>query len=169
VVTIASHKLTVKADNSELSQILRDITGTTGMKVEGLSKDERIFGTYGPGDAREVLLSLLEGSGYNVLMVGEANGAPRELSLSQRTTTSSATAPNSRNGRDEDDEEAEQEVQQTPPPEPAPPPNQPAPGNPSNTDGTQQQRNPIELQQELLRLRQQQQQAQPPQQQQQPQ
>ena len=154
-VTVASHNLTIKADNSELSQILRDISGSTGMKVEGLSSDERIFGTYGPGDAREVLLSLLEGSGYNVLMLGDTNGVPRELSLTHRSATNSvASAPNARNSREEEDDEVEQEVQQPPPqeqPQPAPNPN----------PGGAQPRNPIELQQEMLRLRQQQQQQQP--------
>jgi hypothetical protein len=162
-VTVASHNLTIKADNSELSQILRDISGSTGMKVEGLSGDERIFGTYGPGDAREVLMSLLEGSGYNVLMVGDTNGVPRELSLTHRSTASSvASAPNSRNSREEEDDEVEQEVQQPPPqeqPQPAPNPN----------PGGAQPRNPMELQQEMLRLRQQQQQQQQQQPQQPPQ
>ncbi len=157
-VTVASHNLTIKADNSELSQILRDISGSTGMKVEGLSSDERIFGTYGPGDAREVLLSLLEGLGYNVLMVGDANGVPRELSLTHRSAASSvASAPTSRNSREEEDDEVEQEAQQ-PPPQEQP---QPAPGTPPNPNpGGAQPRNPIELQQEMLRLRQQQQQQQ---------
>jgi hypothetical protein len=126
-----------------------------GMKVEGLSKDDRIFGNYGPGDPREVLLSLLEGSGYNVLMVGDNKGAPRELSLSQRSaanTVASAAAVN--NNRQEDEDEIEQEP---PPPQPEPVQNvnQPPQGNPA--EGVP--RNPAEIQQELLRMRQQQQQA----------
>jgi len=162
-VAVTPGSLSIKADNSSLSQILQEISKSTGMKVDGLGQDERIFGTYGPGDPREVLLSLLEGSGYNVLMVGEDKGAPRQLSLSQRAAASSSVPSASpvRNNREPDDDEIEQEQPQ-PQPEQPQPVNQPPPGNP---DGTQQPRNPAEIQQELLRLRQQQQQQQqqPPQ------
>jgi hypothetical protein len=158
-VTVNPGSLAIKADNSSLSQILQEISKSTGMKVEGLGQDERIFGSYGPGDPREVLLSLLEGSGYNVLMVGDAKGAPRQLSLSQRSAASSvASASPARNSHADEDDEIEQEQPQ-PQPEQPQPVNQPPPGNP---DGAQQPRNPAEIQQELLRLRQQQQQQQTP-------
>ena len=159
-VTVSTGSLTIKADNSSLSQILHDISTSTGMKVEGLGQDERIFGAYGPGDSREVLLSLLEGSGYNVLMVGDDKGAPRELSLSQRLQAAStvASAGITRNSREDEDDEVEQEVQQAPPEQPQP---VPIPGSPEG----QQPRNPAEIQQEMMRLRQQQQQQQVPQQQ----
>ncbi len=161
-VTISPGSLAIKADNSSLSQILHDISISTGMKVEGLGQDERIFGAYGPGDPREVLLSLLEGLGYNVLMVGDDKGAPRELSLSQRSASNTlASAANPRNNREDEEDEVEQEAPPAPP-EQAQPVNQPPPGN--NPDGTQQPRGPAELQQELLRLRQQQQQQVPQQQ-----
>ena len=52
-------------------------------KVEGLSQDQRVFGSFGPGDPRDVLSQLLEGSGYNVLMLGgQGDGAPEEIVLS---------------------------------------------------------------------------------------
>jgi hypothetical protein len=160
-VTVASGSLAIKADNSSLSQILQEISKSTGMKVDGLGKDDRIFGSYGPGEPREVLLSLLEGSGYNVLMIGDNKGAPRQLSLSQRAAGGAlaSTSP-ARNNREPDDDEIEQEQPQAPPEQPQPVVQTP-PGNP---DGTQQPRNPAEIQQELLRLRQQQQQQQAPQQ-----
>jgi hypothetical protein len=159
-ITIAPHSLVIKADNSELSAILHQIAGSTGMKIEGLSKDERVFGSYGPGNAREVLLALLEGSGYNVIMVGTTpDGAPRELSLSQRAATA-ALAPGTvaRNGNQEDSDESDQDVQQSPPPEA---PIQPLPGNPQNSvnEGAPPQppRSPQEILQELQRQRLQQQ------------
>jgi len=160
-VTATPHSLTIQADNSTLSQILHEISGSTGMKVEGLGQDQRIFGTYGPGEPRVVLLSLLEGSGYNVVMIGDtAGGAPRELSLTQRTASSanlaSASAPRN-NGQEDDDD---QDVQQAPPPEPPQPVAQPTPGNPQGPEPTQP-RTPQEIQQEMMRLRQQQQQQQP--------
>ena len=159
-VTIAAGKLTIKADNSSLSQILQQISKSTGMKVEGLGQDERMFGSYGPGDPREVLLSLLDGFGYNVLMVGDDNGAPRQLSLSQRSAGSTvASAVPARNNREQEDDEIEQEQPQPPPEQPQPVTQTP----PANQDGAQQPKSPAEIQQELMRLRQQQQQQAPPQ------
>jgi hypothetical protein len=164
-VIVNPGSLAIKADNSSLAQILQQISAATGMKVEGLGQDQRIFGNYGPGDPREVLLSLLEGFSYNVLMIGNDMGAPRELSLSQRSAASTvASAAPARNNRDPEDDELEQEPPQSPP-EQAQPVSPPPPGNPDGTT-PQPPRNPAELQQELLRLRQQQQgQQQQPQQQ----
>ena len=153
-VAVAPGSLSVKADNSSLSGILDQISKSTGMKVDGLSKDDRIFGSYGPGDPHEVLLSLLEGSGYNVVMVGDNKGTPRQLSLSQRGASSGmAPASVASNNRQEDDDEIEQE----PPPPQEQPQNQPPQGSPEGTPP----RNPAETQQDLLRMRQQQQQQQP--------
>ena len=64
-----SQGLHIEASNSSLGQILKDVATATGAKVEGLSLDQRVFGTYGPGEARDVLSQLLEGSGYNVMMI----------------------------------------------------------------------------------------------------
>lgn len=80
-----SHGLLVQASNSSLDQILKDISLKIGAKVEGAGADERIFGTYGPGPARDVLAQLLDGSGYNILMVGDQGaGTPRKIVLSGR-------------------------------------------------------------------------------------
>jgi hypothetical protein len=85
-VTEASGSLAVKADNSSLSDILHQVASKTGMKLDGLTGDERVFGTFGPGDPHDVLNSLLDGTSYNVLMVGDlANGAPRELLLTRKS------------------------------------------------------------------------------------
>ena len=55
-----------------------DVSLKTGAKVEGVGADERIFGAYGPGPARDVLTELLDGSGYNILMIGDlGQGTPR--------------------------------------------------------------------------------------------
>jgi hypothetical protein len=80
-----SHGLFIQASNSSLDQILNDISLKTGAKVEGMGADERIFGTYGPGPARDVLTELLDGSGYNILLVGDlGQGTPRRIVLSGR-------------------------------------------------------------------------------------
>jgi hypothetical protein len=84
-ITLSGGKLTVTANNSSLTEILRTIASTGGMNIQGLSRDQRIFGSYGPGNPRKVLGSLLEGTGYNVLMVGSTrSGAPAQLVLTVR-------------------------------------------------------------------------------------
>jgi len=84
-VTWDSQGLRINAANSSLQQILKDISTATGAKVEGMGSDERIFGAYGPGRARDVLSQLLEGSGYNVMMIGDqGQGTPRQIVLSAR-------------------------------------------------------------------------------------
>lgn len=88
-VTLASGELTIKANNSSLAEIVNQIAKAGGMDVDGLQKpdytDQRIFGTYGPGQAREVLSQLLDGCGFNVIMLGRTTaGTPKTLSLSPR-------------------------------------------------------------------------------------
>ena len=82
-----SRGLFIQASNSSLDQILNDISLKTGAKVEGMGADERVFGTYGPGPVRDVLTELLEGSGYNILLIGDlGQGTPRRIVLSGRPT-----------------------------------------------------------------------------------
>ena len=171
-VGLDSGKLSVKADNSALSEILQDISAKTGMSVNGLSGDLRIFGNYGPAAPREVLSALLDGAGYNVLMVGALNnGAPRELSLTPRTatgTSASSNAPTPRmrqeiansNSDDEDDTPLEQQQDTPIPPrpeanlpEPTPAPGQQPPGDQGQPG---QVRTPQQMLQELQQMRQQQ-------------
>lgn len=138
-VTLDANGLFIRADNSNLSQILTAISSTSGMKVEGLGRDERIYGNYGPGEPHEVLNSLLYGSGYNILMVGSTTiGAPRQLILTARAgQTVSSAAPQTTSSSEDDDEgtpyqdpDAPQPVQpvvQTPAAAPAAPPANNAP------------------------------------------
>ena len=103
-----SHGLRIEATNSSLEQILTDVSADTGATVEGLDNDQRIFGTFGPGTARDVLGQLLEGSGYNFLMIGDqGQGTPRQIVLSVRSTGSSpqGAKPPSPNDEDEVDEQ----------------------------------------------------------------
>jgi len=84
-ITWDSHGLRIQAANSSLDQILKQVCAATGSTVEGMNKDERVFGLYGPGQARDVLSELLLGAGYNVIMVGDqGQGAPRRIVLSAR-------------------------------------------------------------------------------------
>jgi hypothetical protein len=95
--------LSVNADNSSLNQILRDVTRLTGMKITGGVNDERVFGTYGPGDASTVLSTLLRGTGSNVLIIFDARQQPQELVLTPRGGGPTPPNPNASRGRDEED------------------------------------------------------------------
>jgi hypothetical protein len=138
-----SHGLLVIASNSSLNQILKDVSTDTGAKVEGLDQDERVFGTYGPGPARDVLSQLLDGSGYNVLMVGDqGQGTPRRIVLSGRgggegqptpNKSPSATADQDADADQQADQPAEQPQPEAQPQQPTQPPNGPAPGVPVRT------------------------------------
>ncbi|HEY1647645.1 MAG TPA: hypothetical protein VGF96_06675 [Terracidiphilus sp.] len=115
-----SQGLRIQAANSSLQQILKDVSTDTGAKVEGLNSDQRVFGAYGPGPANEVLSQLLNGTGYNVLMIGDqGEGTPRQIVLSAKPT-GPAPANSSRNTMNEEDYEAEQQqeapMQQIEPP-----------------------------------------------------
>ncbi|MGB6723059.1 MAG: hypothetical protein WBE72_19840, partial [Terracidiphilus sp.] len=127
-----SHGLRVDAVNSSLEQILKDVSAATGAKVEGLGADQRVFGVYGPGPARDVLSQILEGSGYNVLMIGDrGEGTPRQIVLSARPT-GPAPVNAGRSTSNDDDYEAEQPqiIDQPYPRNSFQPPTPPPPGMP---------------------------------------
>ena len=115
--------LRINASNSSLKQILNEVSTETGSKVEGSVPDQRIYGEYRPGDARDVLSRLLQDSGYNLLLAGDlGKGAPRDIVLTPRK----AGAPNPQNAnmnrpqQDPDDEIPEQPEEQPQPPMPPP-------------------------------------------------
>ncbi len=129
-----SQGLHIEASNSSLQQILKDVSTLTGAKIQGLGADQRIYGTYGPASARQVLLQLLDGSGYNVLMIGDqGQGTPRQLVLSAQ---SGGVPPQQAavNQNSQADENADAEDQPQPDPQPQPPVrNGFAPGAPPRT------------------------------------
>ena len=104
--------------------------------MEGLNRDQRIFGVYGPGPARDVIAQLLDGSGYNVLMIGDlGQGTPRQIVLTARTGDAPKPGvdnqPNTDNDNDaEPDEQAQQPEPPPPPPQAQPMPAGAAPGVP---------------------------------------
>jgi len=139
-----SRGLEIEASNSSLNQILRQVAAHTGAKLQGLTEDQRVFGTYGPGPGSDVLLKLLDGSGYNVLMVGGRDGeAPLEIILSTRSPFSPQTAVNHQNRSNAEDDAADR---LRPEPQPDPPP--PADQNPFNIGGPP--RDPVEVMDEIL-------------------
>lgn len=123
-VTWDSHGLRIEAANSSLRQILKDVSTATGAKVSGLDADERVFGTYGPGPAHDVLSQLLQGSGYNILMTGDqGQGTPREITLTSSShgvgSAPAAAAASADSDDDDDDAEEQPETQPAQRPNPA--------------------------------------------------
>jgi hypothetical protein len=103
-ITWDSHGLKIEANNASLHDILNEVSTDTGAKVEGMGADERVFGEYGPGTARDVLSQLLHGSNYNVLMIGDqGEGTPRQVVLSVRRAAGPATANRQTPSQPDDD------------------------------------------------------------------
>lgn len=149
-VEFSAGQLTIEAKNSSLRSIL-DQLQEAGTKVSGLGADARVWGTYGPGNPQEVLASLLDDCGYNVLIAGsEADGAPREVDLSVKSAApvQSAAAPVTQAA--EQDEESDY----------SPPPTQPVmmssppPNSGRGPAGQQMIRTPQQMLEELERMRQ---------------
>jgi len=72
-VSFNSGILTIIADNSTLADILRAVHRQTGATVDTPGNaTERVVGKFGPGPARDVLSSLLNGSHFNYVLLGSA-------------------------------------------------------------------------------------------------
>jgi hypothetical protein len=149
-----SQGLSIDATNASLSQILKDVSSATGAKVEGFGADQRIFGTYGPGPARDVLTRLLYGSGYNILMIGDqGQGTPRSILLTTQSKGGATQVANDNNESPANDDSADADEQ----------PEQPQPQPPGLRNGFAPGAPPRSPQQIMQEMQQRQQQQQPPQ------
>lgn len=111
--------LSIGASNASLKQILDDVASATGTKVEGFAQDQRVFGNFGPGRPRDVLSQLLQGSGYNVIMIGDQGaGAPRELILSGRKAGGPSQPSALPTSEDNDEDSYDNQIDTQPPPQP---------------------------------------------------
>ncbi len=168
-VTWDSQGLRIQAANSSLHEILNQVSADTGAKVEGIASDERVFGEFGPGTARDVISQLLHGSSYNVLMIGDQGaGTPRQIVLSTRRTGNTPASANRSDQQDSPDEDVPEQPEADDQPVQPPmingrPPMQMVPQGPPGAPRTPQQ-----VLQELQQRQQQMQDQQQQQQQQQP-
>jgi len=165
-----SSGLRISASNSSLQQILNEVSIDTGTKVVGSIPDQRVYGEYGPGDARDVLSQLLLGSGFNVLLAGDiGKGAPSEIVLTPRRTGSgnAANAMNHDQQQVDQDDDVSEQPEEEPPPQlqqpqmpaeirPAPGPNGPM-RTPQQVMEEMQQRQLLQQQQMQQQIQQQQQ------------
>jgi len=141
-----SRGLEIEASNSSLDQILHQVATYTGAKLEGLTQDQRVFGSYGPGPGCDVLSQLLDGSGDNVLMIGcrEAD-SPLQIVLSVRSNVSPQRITNNQSSNSKDSKRLESERQPEYPPEPS---SSQANQNPFNIGGPP--RDPQQFMEEIL-------------------
>jgi hypothetical protein len=155
VVHFVNGTLSVRASNSSLEQILREVGSQTGVQIQGVPGDERVFGVFGPGRADHVLAQLLDGSDSNYLMLGHtASNAPKVLVITPRTSLApgAQTAQAAQPAAGDDDEDDD-----------APPPERPAPMHPLIPNGagaTTGARTPQQILEEMQQRRQQEQQEQ---------
>jgi hypothetical protein len=122
-IVFSDGNLSIRADNSSLAAILHQVASNSGMKIEGLGGDERVFGSFGPGVPRDVLADLLVGTAYNQVLLGDlSNGAPRELILSPATrggAPAPAPSPATQANANADDGNEAEAVDTPPPPTPS--------------------------------------------------
>lgn len=86
-VAFSGGQLTITAPNSTLADILREVRKQTGAAVDiPGNATERVMGIFGPGPARDVLASLLNGSHFNYVLLGsptDPNSLDRVMLLSK--------------------------------------------------------------------------------------
>jgi hypothetical protein len=142
-----SRGLEIEAFNSSLNQILHQVAAYTGARLEGLREDQRVFGSYGPGPGSDVLWKLLDGSGYNLLVIGGRDaGAPREIVLTARSSGAQTTGNRPTPPKADPLE---------PEPQPEPLAESPAPEQAQNPFGSgEPPREPLELMQDILQRQQ---------------
>jgi hypothetical protein len=72
-VSFNNGQLAINAQNSTLGDILRAVRNQTGATVDvPANATERVVGNFGPGPARDVLSSMLNGSHFDYVLLGSA-------------------------------------------------------------------------------------------------
>src|SRR5271165_394438 len=127
-VTYNNGQLTIIARNATLSQVLRSVQSQTGASIEMPSgaSNERVAGQLGPGQPRDVLSSLLNGTKFNYIIVGVTGnpGAVQKVILttpklaSTVNTAQNNAVPPPEEPQDEEDYSEPEPQPQAPPPSP---------------------------------------------------
>jgi hypothetical protein len=87
VVRMQNGLLSIDAPNSTLGDVLSGIQAATGAVVEGPAPGDRVAVRLGPGEARDVIASLLRGTAYNFIILGSPEN-PRAVTRIVLTKTS---------------------------------------------------------------------------------
>ena len=130
--------LTIDAKNSTLSQVLHSVQAQTGASIEmpSSASSDRVTMQLGPGQPRDVLNTLLNGSKFNYIILGMTGdpGRVQKVILTTRQNAPAAVNTAQNNGPGPQPQAEEPQDEDMPPPEPEaenPPENQqvaPMPG-----------------------------------------
>ena len=153
-VTYQSGQLSIESQNATLGQILRSVQSKTGASfdIPATANSERVVAQLGPGQPRDVLASLLNGSKFDYIILGvpDQPGAVQKLIL---TTRQKAPITNTAQVRPAPQPQEEQPDEDYAQPEPMtveensaaenqtvqpPPPGAYRPGSPNPNQGPQQ-------------------------------
>ena len=89
-VAYSAGQLTIVAHNSTLGDILRAVHAQTGAELDiPANANERVVAALGPGPARDVLATLLNGTHFNYVMLG----SPSNPTSVQRVVLTAKTGP----------------------------------------------------------------------------
>lgn len=87
-VNLQNGQLTINASNSTLGQVLRAVQSRTGASIEipAAASNERVVAQLGPGQPRDVLNTLLNGTKFNYVILGVTGdpGAVQKVILTPR-------------------------------------------------------------------------------------
>ena len=127
-VTYSNGQLTILAQNATLSQVLRSVQSLTGASIDmpAGASSERVVGQLGPGQPRDVLNSLLNGSKFNYIILG-VNGNPGAVQKVILTTPKPATPVNTAQNNNPPPPDEPQDEENYGEPEPQPQPATPVP------------------------------------------
>jgi len=166
-VRFSHGQLTIVAENSTLSDILRAVHAQTGAAIEvPPNATERVATHLGPGPARDVLATLLNGSHFNYVMVGSPmhpDSVDRLILTSKSggepaTTLPAPAAQNNNNAQMDDPGPSGADIAEQPVDDPA---ENAANENQQPPNGQPQVKTPEQLLRELQQQQLQQQQQQP--------
>ena len=163
-VTYQNGQLSINASNATLSEVLRSVQAQTGASVDFPpgAGSERVVAALGPGNPRDVLANLLNGSKFNYVILGESGkpGGVQKVILMAKSTAPAASSGPSMPQPAQPADPGEDEYSQSEPEVEVP--SQPA----ATSDQTNPEfinpagRTPEQMLQELQRIQQQQQQMQ---------
>lgn len=154
-VSYQQGQLTVIAENSTLGDIFGAIRNATGIKIEtqGGPSGDRVAAKIGPAPVKEVLLSLLQGSRYDYVMLGSVTDPEQveRVILTPKTAggTQTASAPAqpqmpAQQPKPDTDEDSsnDENAEEDPGPPPVRGPDRPQPEQPGAAEQPQIQQQP---------------------------
>lgn len=96
-VSFQGGQLTISAQNSTLGDILSAVKAQTSATIDlPGNAPERVVGHFGPGPARDVLTSLLNGTHFNYLLLGsptDPNALDRVILMAKSTSAAESSPP----------------------------------------------------------------------------